>query len=94
VGGQRRVACWTVRAVAAAPPERRERAGLIREQLASDRMKARQKRLSLPGPAASYSEDDGGSCRQTGVVPGGCSGRAALRREQCYIYEVSLDTRQ
>jgi hypothetical protein len=31
------------------------------------------------------SEDDGGSRRQTGAVPGGCSGRAALRRGQCYM---------
>jgi hypothetical protein len=42
------VTCRTVRAVAAATPERRERAGLRREQLASDRMKARQKRLIIP----------------------------------------------
>jgi hypothetical protein len=31
------------------------------------------------------SEDDGGSRRQTGAEPGGCSGRAALRRGQCDI---------
>jgi hypothetical protein len=31
------------------------------------------------------SEDDGDSRRQTGAVPGGCSGRAALRRGQCYM---------
>jgi hypothetical protein len=37
-----------VRAVAAAPPERRERAGLRREQRASNRMKARQKHLITP----------------------------------------------
>jgi hypothetical protein len=47
-GGQRRVTCLTMRVVAAAPPERRERAGLRREQLASDRMKTRQKRLIIP----------------------------------------------
>jgi hypothetical protein len=37
-----------VRAVDAAPPERRERAGLRREQLASDQVKALQKRLIIP----------------------------------------------
>jgi hypothetical protein len=42
------VTCRTVRAVAAAPPERQERAGLMREQLASDQMKALQKRLIIP----------------------------------------------
>jgi hypothetical protein len=48
VEGQRRVICRTVRAVAASPPERRERAGLRREQLAGDQVKARQKRLIIP----------------------------------------------
>jgi hypothetical protein len=49
--GQWRVTCRTVRAVAAAPPDRRQRATLRREQLASDRVKARQKRLIIPtGP--------------------------------------------
>jgi hypothetical protein len=62
------------------------REGLRREQLASDRMKARQKRLIIPtGSSASCSEDDGGSRRQKGATPGGCSGRAALRRGQCDI---------
>jgi hypothetical protein len=46
------VTCQTVRAVAAAPPERRERAALRREQLASDRVKARQKRLIIPTGAS------------------------------------------
>jgi hypothetical protein len=32
-----------------------------------------------------WSEDDSGSYGQTGAVPGGCSGRAALRRGQCDI---------
>jgi hypothetical protein len=32
------------------------------------------------------SEDDGGSRRQTGADPGGYSGRAALMREQCYMF--------
>jgi hypothetical protein len=39
-----------------------------------------------------YSGDDSGSRRQTGAISGGYSGRAALRREQCYICEVSLAT--
>jgi peptidoglycan hydrolase CwlO-like protein len=45
---QRRVTCRRVRMVAAAVPDDREHAGLRREQLASDRMKARQKRLITP----------------------------------------------
>jgi hypothetical protein len=38
-----------------------------------------------PGPVPPYSEDDSGWCGQTGAVPGGYSGRAALRRGQCDI---------
>jgi hypothetical protein len=45
---QRRVTCRRVRMVAAAAPDDRERAALRRGQLASDRMKARQKRLIIP----------------------------------------------
>jgi hypothetical protein len=43
--GQRRVTCRRVRVVTAAP-DSRDRAALRREQLASDRMKARQIRLT------------------------------------------------
>jgi hypothetical protein len=42
------VTCRTVRAVAPAPPERQERAGRRREQLASDQVKALQKSLIIP----------------------------------------------
>jgi hypothetical protein len=73
------------RAVAAAPPDSRERAALRREQLAGDQVKARQKRLFIPtGPSG----DDSGSRRQADAVPGGYSGRATLRREQCHMLEV------
>jgi hypothetical protein len=114
---QRRVTCRRVRVVAAVAPDDGERAALRREQLASDRAKARQNRLTnmaglnegdrvwlyrpirnrvkqpkyylnrrgLPGPAAPYSEDYSGSRRQISAVPGGYSGRAALRREQCGV---------
>jgi hypothetical protein len=44
-GAQRRVTWRTVRVVTAAAPDRRKRAALRREQLASDRVKAHQKRL-------------------------------------------------
>jgi hypothetical protein len=40
-------------------------------------------RRVLSDSAASQSENYGGSHRQTGAIPGGYSGRAALRREQC-----------
>jgi hypothetical protein len=109
-----------VRVVAAVAPDGRDRAVLRREQLASDRMKARQDRLAISaefkegdhawryrparngvtgaslgsatwsrGPAASWSEDDG-SRRHIGAVPGGCSGRATLGREQCYVSLYSV----
>jgi hypothetical protein len=120
---QRRVTCRRVREVAAAAPDGRDRATLRREQLASDRLEARQDSLAnsagvnegsrvwlyrparnrqkspknfsdqvrgLQGPAAPYSEDDSGPRRQTGAVPGGYSGPAALRREQCYVLERCL----
>jgi hypothetical protein len=45
VRGQRRVTCRTVQAVAASPPDGWDSAALWREQLASDRVKARQNRL-------------------------------------------------
>jgi hypothetical protein len=45
-GGQRPVTCRTVWAFVAALPDRRERAALRREQLTSDRVKARQNRLA------------------------------------------------
>jgi hypothetical protein len=45
-GSQRRVICRTVRAVAATPPDGRNRAALWREQLASDRVKGRQNRMT------------------------------------------------
>jgi hypothetical protein len=35
-----------------------------------------------------YRAHDNGSRRQTGAVPGGYSGREALRREQCHMLEV------
>jgi hypothetical protein len=44
-GCQLRVTCRTVRAVAAAPPDGRDRAALRREELASDGAKAHQNRL-------------------------------------------------
>jgi hypothetical protein len=47
------MSCRTVRAVDAAPPERQERADLRREQLASDQVKALQKRLIIPTGSSS-----------------------------------------
>jgi hypothetical protein len=44
-GGQRRVTCRRVRVVAAAAPDGRDCAALRREQLVSDRVKARQNRV-------------------------------------------------
>jgi len=37
----------------------------------------------IPDSAAPQGKDDGHPPVQTGVIPGGYSGRAALRREQC-----------
>jgi hypothetical protein len=52
-GGQRRVTCRTVQKVAAALPDGRDRAALRGEQLASDRVKARQNRLIIStGPSS------------------------------------------
>jgi hypothetical protein len=42
-------------------------------------------RCRLPNPAAPPVENDGGTPGQTCAVPGGCSGRAALRSGQCDI---------
>jgi hypothetical protein len=42
-------------------------------------------RRCLPNSAAPQSKTDGGTPRQTGAIPGGYSGRAALRRDQCYV---------
>jgi hypothetical protein len=55
VGGQWRVTCQTVRAVAAALPDGRDRVALRREQLASDRVKAQQNRLTN---SAGFKEGD------------------------------------
>jgi hypothetical protein len=54
-GGQRRVTFRTVRAVAAAPQDCRDRAALRRQHLASDRVKARQNRLTN---SAGFNEGD------------------------------------
>jgi hypothetical protein len=53
--GQRRVTCRRVRVVAAAAPDGRDRAALRREQLASDRVEARQNRLTN---SAGFNEGD------------------------------------
>jgi hypothetical protein len=37
----------------------------------------------IPDSAASQGKDDGRPPGQTGVVPGGYSGRVAVKREQC-----------
>jgi peptidoglycan hydrolase CwlO-like protein len=52
---QRRLTCQRARMVAAVAPDGRDRAALRREQLASDRVKARQNRLSS---SAGFSEGD------------------------------------
>jgi hypothetical protein len=53
--GQRRASCRRVGVVAAATPDGRDRAALTKEQLASDRVKARQDRLAN---SAGFSEGD------------------------------------
>jgi hypothetical protein len=55
VEGQQRASCRRVRVVAAAAPDGRDHAGLRREQLASDRVKACQDSLAS---SARFSEGD------------------------------------